>query len=74
MSLTKEDLVLIREQLESLRDASRRDAERRRAPRVRHSASVKMCREKEVHFGTHITVALHDISDIGLGVFYDQPL
>jgi hypothetical protein len=76
VSLTKEDLVLIRQQLEGLRDASSPDPnpERRRAPRVRHSARVRMCREKEIHFDTGITVALHDISDIGLGVFYDQRL
>jgi hypothetical protein len=74
VSLSKEDLVLIRQQLEGVRDASRGDAERRRAPRVRHSARVKMCREKETHLGSDITVALHDISDNGLGVFYDQQL
>ena len=76
MSLSPEDLTLIRSELEAIRAAGAavETQERRRAPRVRYSARLSICRERELHFGRHITVALHDISESGLGVIYDTPL
>jgi hypothetical protein len=76
VSLSKEDLLEIRQQLQGLQAAAAalQTQERRRAPRVRYSARIKICREKELHFERHITVALHDISETGLGVLYDTPL
>src|SRR5687767_3335846 len=76
MSLSPDDLKQIRSELEAIRAAgvAVETSERRRAPRVKYSARLRICTEKEMHFGRPITVALHDISESGLGVLYDTPM
>ena len=76
MSLSPDDFQQIRARLEAIRaaGAALETSERRRSPRVKYSAKLTICRESELHFSRPITVALHDISESGLGVIYDTRL